>query len=351
MSRPARTEATPTPPQWTPLPWQQQAWLEITSLVLQKRLPHALLIGGPAGIGKRRFARALIAFALCSDRSGYACGRCRSCQQIAVGAHPDALLLSLDGLLGLAPTPLGRHEQGLVHWQPAEDRKRRDIAIDGARKLTERLALSAHYDGTRAALIDPADALNVNSVNALLKTIEEPPPATHLLLLSERPQALPATLRSRCQRVRLQAPDEAIARAWLQDQTGRDESAALAAAYGAPLLALELSQGDALAEQRSWGELWIAVGRRRKDPVSAAASVDREAITAHLRWALGWLHTQFRERVLAGAAPAMVAAWTQVLDEVVEANRLASGNAQPQLLLESLFVQWLRLGPQALGGD
>jgi DNA polymerase III subunit delta' len=338
-------------PQWTPLPWQQQVWLEVTSLVLQQRLPHALLISGPAGIGKRRFARALIAFALCGERSGYACGQCRSCQQLAVGAHPDALLLGTDGLLGLAPTPSGHHEQGLVHWQPEEDRKRRDIAINAARKLTERLSLSSHYDGTRAALIDPADALNVSSVNALLKTIEEPPPATHLLLVCERPQALPATLRSRCQRVRLHAPDTVTAGAWLHDQTGRDESAALAAAHGAPLLALDLALGDALAEQRNWGELWMAVGRRRKDPVSAAASVERDDIAAHLRWALGWLHTQFRQRVLAGASAPMVAAWTQVLDETVEANRLASGNAQPQLLLESLFVQWLRLGPQALGSD
>jgi DNA polymerase III subunit delta' len=322
-------------PQWRPLPWQQQAWLELTSLVLQQRLPHALLISGPAGVGKRQFARALVAFALCGERSGYACGRCRSCQQLAVGAHPDALLLGLDGLLG--------------HWQPDEKSKRRDIAIDAARKLTERLALSSHYGGARAALIDPADALNVSSVNALLKTIEEPPPATHLLLLSERPQALPATLRSRCQRVRLRAPETAVALAWLQERTGRDEAAALGAAYGAPLQALQLTTGDALAEQRGWGELWIAVGHRRKDPVSAAASIDRDAVPAHLRWALGWLHAQFRARVLDGTGQAAVAAWTTVIDETVEATRLAAGNAQPQLLLESLFVQWLRLGPLALG--
>lgn len=343
------SRGTEDAPQLKPLPWQQQAWLEVTSLVLQRRLAHALLISGPAGVGKRQFARALVAFVLCSEPSGYACGACRSCQQLAVGTHPDALLLGFDGLLGLAPNAHGRHAQGLVHWQPGDASKRREIVIDGARKLTERLALSTHYDGARLALIDPADALNVSSVNALLKTIEEPPPATHLLLLSERPQALPPTLRSRCQRVRLRAPDRASALTWLQDHTGRDESAALAAAYGAPLLALQLATGDALAEQRNWAELWMAVGQRRKDPVSAAASVDRDVIAVHLRWALGWLHAQFRERVLDEAGEGMVSAWTTVIDEAVEANRLAAGNAQPQLLLESLFVQWLRLGPVALG--
>ncbi|MGB0218389.1 MAG: hypothetical protein ACPGJF_03560 [Sinimarinibacterium flocculans] len=331
-----------------PLPWQQALWLDLSSQVLQQRLPHALLLSGPAGVGKRWFARALIAFLLCEQRSGYACGQCRSCQQLAVGAHPDAVLLGRDGLLGLALTEDGRYEQALVHWEPKTDSVRRDIAIEGARKLIERLSLSAHYGMARAALIEPADALNTNSVNALLKTVEEPPPATHLLLVCERAQALPATLRSRCQRVRMGMPPLAEAQAWLDAQLGRAGTDALAAALGAPLQALAYANGDALAEQRAWADLWVAVGRRRKDPVSAAASVDRDAVAGHLRWACGWLHTQFRSCVLAAGA-GEPAAWMQMIDEVVEANRLAAGNAQAQLLLESLFVQWLRLGPRALG--
>lgn len=337
-----------------PLPWQQSLWLELSSQVLQERLPHALLLAGPDGVGKRWFARALIAFLLCEDRSGYACGRCRACIQLAVGAHPDALLLGTDGLLGLALTEDGRHEQALAHWQPDdsrnEGRKRRDIAIDAARKLIERLFLSAHYGRARAALIEPADALNTNSVNALLKTIEEPPPATHLLLVSERPQSLPSTLRSRCQRIRFGTPSTEVAQAWLDAQLQRTESDALAAAHGAPLRALDLASGDELAQQRAWAELWTAVGRRRKDPVTAAASVDRDAAAAHLRWAFGWLQQRLRESVVQpGSNKGDPKAWMHMLDEVIEANRLAAGNAQMQLVLEGLFVQWLRLGPQALG--
>lgn len=336
-----------------PLPWQQSLWLELTSLILQDRLSHALLLSGPAGIGKRRFARALGAFLLCENRSGYACGQCRSCQQLAVGAHPNGVVLGTEGLLGLAITDTGQHEQGLVHWQPDdsrnEGRKRRDISIDAARKLIERLSLSAHYGGSRVAIVDPADALNSNSVNALLKTIEEPPPATHMLLLSERPQSLTATLRSRCQRVRMPAPDAETAQAWLAEQTGRNEPEAVAAAYGAPLRALEIAQSDALARYRSWAELWTSVGRRRKDPVAAAASVDRDATGEHLQWAIGWMHGLLRDGILHRAEEDALSACTQMLDELIEANRLSVGNAQPQLLLESLFVQWLRLGPKALG--
>lgn len=335
---------------WRPLPWQQELWIELTAQVLQQRLSHALLLSGPAGVGKRWFARALAAFLLCEQRSGYACGECRSCQQLAVGAHPNASLLGTDGLLGLATTASGQHEQGLVHWQPEAERKRRDISIEAARRLIERLSLSAHYGGPRAAVIDPADALNTNSVNALLKTIEEPPPATHLILVSERPQSLPATLRSRCQRIQLRAPDGEAAAQWLAVRIGRPDRDALAAAHGAPLRALELAQGDALAQRREWAELWTAVARRRKDPVAAAASVDRDAVGSHLQWAWSWLYEQFRARALGQSLDgAGVAAWEEVLSEVVEANRLATGNAQPQLLLESLFVAWLRLGQRALG--
>lgn len=334
-----------------PLPWQQELWLELTSLVLQQRLSHAVLLTGPEGVGKRWFARALAAFVLCEQRSGYACGQCRSCAQLAVGAHPNAMHLGNDGLLGMASTASGLHEQGLSHWEPEEKSQRRDISIKAARALIERLSLSSHYGGSRVAIVDPADALNTSSVNALLKTIEEPPPATHLLLIAARPQALAATLRSRCQRVRMPLPSADVAAQWLGAQGQKGDSAdALAAAHGAPLHALQLMQGDELALRRTWVELWTSVGRRRTDPVVAAAKIDRDGMQAHLAWAWSWLAANLRARRLQQPAePAAALALEAMLDEVVEALRLVGGNAQPQLLLESLFVSWLRLGPDALG--
>lgn len=326
-----------------PFPWQDELWLELSSLALQKRLSHALLLAGPAGVGKRGFARALAAFLLCESRSGYACGRCRSCLQLQAGTQPDAHLLSVDGHLAMSSDE-NRPDNALAHWEPRPDSKRRDIAIGAVQSLIAQTAQASHYGGSRIVLVEPADALNESSVNALLKLVEEPPLGTHILFVSERPSALKPTLRSRCQRVRFAVPDAGVAQAWLDGQ-GVREPDALAMAQGAPLLALSL-QGEGLALRRQWSELWLAVARGKRDPLSAAASVEKEQVQEHLSWINGWLTTELRTRLRKG--PVAGEAFEQMMTEVIEAQRRAAGNAQPQLLMESLLVQWQRLGRQAL---
>jgi DNA polymerase-3 subunit delta' len=333
---------------WRPLPWQEALWLDLSALVLQKRLAHAMLMVGSAGVGKRWFARALIAFALCEKPSGYACGNCRSCTQLAVGSHPNAAVLSPDGHLGLAMTEDSVTDLSLVHWRPDDDRKRRDISIEGARSLIGKLTIASHYGSAKFALIDPADALNASSASALLKTIEEPPADTHLLLVSERPQTLIPTLRSRCQRVRFGLPDAELAQAWMAGQGVRDGDA-LQLASGAPLLALSLARGDGVGIRRQWAELWMAVAGARKDPLSAAAAIDKETLAEHLQWAQHWLTQQLRRVLSRSAGAAQREALAVMLQDVSEAQRRAAGNAHPQMLMESLFIRWLRLGRGVLG--
>lgn len=325
-----------------PLPWQQALWDELFAQQREQRLSHALLLVGGAGIGKRWFARAFIARALCEQPGVVACGSCRSCLQLAAGSHPNASLLSVDGHRGLALSDDGRAEQGLVHWEPDEDRKRREIPIDAARNLIAKLALASHYGGSRYTLIEPADGLNTSSVNAVLKTIEEPPPNTHLLLVTERPQALPATLRSRCQRLRVPRPDAAQARAWMHAAGVRDDEA-LDYALGAPLRALDLAANDGIGLRRQWAELWQAVAAQKKDPLSAAAAIDKESVAEHLHWAQHWLAGELRSLLVEDASAARREALAQITQDVVEAQRRVAGNANPQLLMESLFIRWVRL--------
>jgi len=332
-----------------PLPWQQTLWLELTSLALQSRLSHALLLAGPAGIGKRHFARALAAFLLCEARSGYACGQCRSCTQMAAATHPDANLLSVDGHTALCLDPSGPPDAMLVHWEPRPESKRKDVSIGAVHSAIQQLTQVSHYGGARVVLIEPADLLNESSANALLKIVEEPPAGTHLIFISERPSQLKPTLRSRCQRIGMQPPTRELAIEWLEQQGGSAHAEALDEAGGAPLCALELSAGEGMAVRREWRDLWTAVARQQRDPITAAATIDKALLAEHLRWASQWLLQLLRSSVADSNAPSEHRQGLDLmLGEVLEAQRRAAGTASPQLLLESLLVQWLRVGRKVL---
>lgn len=190
--------------------WHQATWSALATALAQGRLHHALLISGPAGLGKLDLAHALVAAALCQQRQAdqQACGRCRSCLLLAAGSHPDRVHITLE-----------KRDDGKL---------RSEITIDQIRALSQRMALSSQFGGLQIALIEPAELLNANAANALLKTLEEPTPATVMVLVCNDLSRLPATIRSRCQRIDVRLPDRAQAMAWLAGQ-GIDPDRALAA--------------------------------------------------------------------------------------------------------------------------
>ena len=300
-----------------PLPWQQELWSRVTALAMQGSLTHALLLSGPRGVGKLHFASALTAFMICERRDVYACGACRSCQQFSAGHHPNVCFIrrEVDEKTG---------------------KQRRDIAIEQIRELGERLMLSSHYGGAKVAVIDPADALNVSGVNALLKTIEEPPPNVHLILISERPQALLPTLRSRCQRLRMPIPDHSLALAWLGN--GENERDALEQAYGAPLKAKELLESGQAERGRKWAAEMAAIAAQRRDPLSVASAVGKDEMQAFLEWLLGWLNAQLKLQWHGNADQRRGV--EQMIQETFSALQRLRSNANPQLQIESLLVLW-----------
>lgn len=303
-----------------PLPWQEDLWLRVTSLVLQNRLTHALLIAGPRGVGKRHFAKALTAFILCETRSGFACGQCRSCLQFTAGHHPNSITLQRD-------------------VDDKTGKEKRDIGIEQIRELGERLSLSSHYGQAKVAVIDPVDALNLSGSNALLKTIEEPPANSHLVLISERPQALPATLRSRCQRLRMAAPAREQALAWLGDSA--DAADALIQAHGAPVRARELLESDHLQRGRKWAAELAAIAEQRRDPLVVAAAIGKDDAVAFLEWLLVWLAGQLKEQVRRGSGATGIDA---MIHETLAAHQRLRSNANQQLVVESLLILWWRVG-------
>jgi DNA polymerase-3 subunit delta' len=217
-------------------------------------MPHALLLVGPAGLGKREFLQRFVRGLLCSQpHDGEACGECRSCLLLAAGTHPDYVQLSF-----------GLRKDGV---------QRSEIVVDQIRELSARLSMSSQFGGWQVVTIDPADAMNAAAANALLKTLEEPSPQTLLLLVADAPWRLPQTIRSRCQRIEFLVPSHAEALAWLQAEGVKDAAGALAAAGGNPGLARAWSEQGALSRRQEV----------RKD-LAALAAGRGEAMEVVKRW-------------------------------------------------------------------
>jgi len=314
------------------LPWQLPLWRMLAEAIEQDRLGHALLLSGLAGTGKRGFARALAAALWCSapGPERQPCGQCGNCRQVLSGAHP-----------------------GFTVLKPEEDK--RDISIEAVRLLCERMVMTSHDGRSKVAIIDPVDALNRNGVNALLKTIEEPPPRSHLLLVSERPLALLPTLRSRCQQLRFAIPARAEALAWL-GQSGEGSPAqhgiALDAAHGAPVLALQLLREKSLDQQQAWKGALLDLAAGRGEPLKAAGDVGEAQAGAFLRWLYGWLLQLLRSGLLpaagGGEAEALARnlprhALDRYVGEVQENLRRLESNARAQLVLEAVLIRWAAL--------
>lgn len=211
-------------------PWQQRIRDHAAAALDGGRMGHALLICGPARLGKRAVAQALAHHVLGAGRDA------RMEHLLAAGTHPDY------HVVGFIPNKEGT-------------RLRSEIVIEQIRELSGKLALTPQYGHAQVAIVDPADAINHAACNALLKTLEEPQPGRYLWLLCADPARLPATIRSRCQRLEFQLPPHGEALAWLHAQGHADQAAgeALAAARGHPGLADAWLRDGGIALRREVG--------------------------------------------------------------------------------------------------
>ena len=212
-------------------PWQQRAYEHALSALQAGRLGHGLLICGPAGLGKRAVADRLAQFVLGGEESVL---QTRTAQLINAGTHPDLHLVSY-----------GLTKDG--------SKLRTEIVIDQMRDLSQKLSLTPQYGRAQVAIVDPADAINRAACNALLKTLEEPADGRYLWLISAQPARLPATIRSRCQRLEFKLPPHEEALDWLgkRGHSAKDALEALDAARGHPGLADEWLREGGLALRKS----------------------------------------------------------------------------------------------------
>lgn len=240
------------------------------------RLPHAVLIHEAPGSGGEWLAGWAARLVLCSRPQEAPCERCVSCQRAAQSQHPDLLIVQ-----PVAPST--------------------QIRIEQVRELGAELALTAHQGGYKVGILSPADTMNRFSANALLKTLEEPPQGTLLLLVATQPSRLPATVLSRCQRVRVRAPQQAEAVAWLEASRGPGDWGKVLAVLGpAPMLAAAADPAAVVevAAEVSRGLEEAACGAG--DPVATAERWARSELPLRLTCVENWLTERIRGRFGAG---------------------------------------------------
>ncbi len=188
---------------WDEILGQDRAVRLLRSALLRDQIHHAYLLAGPEGVGKERLANTFAQAANCEadDVAARPCGKCANCVGIERRNFPDVMTV-------LPQTEM--IARGLLARADLEGAPSKEIRVDDVRALARRLSLAALRGRRKIAILSPADALNERAQNTLLKTLEEPPPATTFLLISSNPDALLPTIRSRCARVQLGPIPEAI---------------------------------------------------------------------------------------------------------------------------------------------
>jgi DNA polymerase-3 subunit delta' len=208
-------------------------------------MPHALLFAGPAGGGKRAFAEALAARELCTQNGvdGHACGVCEDCLWRLAGNHPD--------LLRIVPEA-DREDRGDAAAEKPEGGKAasRQIVIEQIRDLQQVLTTGGHRGGRRVVIVDPPEAMNLFTANALLKLLEEPTTNALFILVSASPKRLLPTIRSRCQTWAFPRPPADMATRWLAARKVPEAAELLAFSGGMPLAAADMAEGGAAAARK-----------------------------------------------------------------------------------------------------
>lgn len=321
-----------------PLPWHESLYAGLARRIGEGRFPHAILLTGAAGVGKTELAIALASLLVCdSPRDegprATACGQCKQCRLFIGEGHPDVRLLH--------PTDQSRF-----------------VRIHQVRALASFSMESPQVARRKVAVISRADQLNLNAANALLKTLEEPPADTFLILLHRAGQPLLPTIRSRCQAQRVDPPDQASGVAWLGEQCPEspeaDRVSALQWAGGAPMEAKRLLEADRISQRRQCLEALQQYLKAGCSPAEAVQPFLKLPFAEALDLLQGWAHDLARasaspEAVRDQGAATMLrflaqrqhpARLHQVYEGIREARRGLEYNVNPELELMGLLDQW-----------
>ena len=331
-------------------PWQQAAWKDLQAM--RARLPHAILFHGPAGIGKAGFIETFAQALLCENvqPDGRACGACASCGWFVQHNHPDYRRVRPEALEDEAP---GEAEEGEGDKKSKSAKApSKEIKIEQVRGLADFMNISTHRQGLRVVVLYPAEALNMPASNALLKTLEEPPPGTVFLLASNGLDRLLPTILSRCRKFALPMPDQAQALAWLQAEGVQDADSWLREEGGAPLAALEKSQGGAREELDTL--LGFLARPNVEGALRQADKLSKTPLAALVAWQQRWLYDllacklsgrvryypRYRKELAALAGSVHTANLLRAIKSANERRATADHPLSAQLFVEDMLLDY-----------
>lgn len=311
-------------------PWHQQLWTTLTSRF--PHIGHGLLFYGKSGCGKHAFVKQFVAWVLCTNKQAQsACGSCTSCNWLKSDTHPNYVYISTD-----------------------EDNKKYNAKIK-IEKIRDLLPfVQQTVDGWRVIVIDPAEALNIASSNALLKTLEEPGERVMIILLAEHFLKLPATIRSRLQHFALDRIEADIAQDYLQSQLAPERqqeiNLLLNLSNQMPLKALELVETTWFGQRQAFVQDWQKLVVNKNMPMQLATKWNKELS------AIEFLH--MFEYLLADVLAYKLKQWVKnsdidltvlaqqysleslfvLYDQLKQAKQMLQQNVQSNLIIDELFI-------------
>jgi DNA polymerase-3 subunit delta' len=309
--------------------WHQKTWNQLVTTRNAKQLAHAILISGAKDTGKQVFAEALVNSLLCESPldNYHACGQCKSCHVKHSDAHPDYYQVSIaDG--------------------------KKQIAVDQIRQLNEFLHMSRSYQGSRVAFITPAEALNINAANSLLKSLEEPANNSVIILLTSQLSTLLATIKSRCQMLHLPTPNKQLALQWLSQQSiQHDPEVLLEMSAGRPLYALELDNAEYFNNRRDFANDLSAVINQQKSITDVSKKWLNTPKHELLDWQIQWIQQIIKYRFnTAQQQPSLIIPQSADLsrlwvlhDQLIKFRQIAHTSLNAQLFIENMLLSWMKL--------
>jgi len=258
--------------------WHKKTWKKFSSASARDHLPHAMLLTGAKGVGKKIFADKMIKSLLClkpDPTNRQPCGQCQGCRTYRSGANPDFMRIQL--LEG-----------------------KQQIGVDQIRELSHFLTFSRSFDAYRVILINPVEKMNQNAANSLLKSLEEPSDNTVIILIATHLSTIIPTIVSRSQLLSIPLPARGEAIGWIKAQGSKVDNVEelLEMSAGSPLLALNIDE-KSLADKGDFAKDILNIFRENNSVTEIAKKWEKYDQSVLLDWQIIWVQSLLKSVAIA----------------------------------------------------